>query len=137
MLSFFFTLALELLQRDGGGFLTAIYSITFSCVGLLLFIAYVAGLWMIFNKAGEAGWKAIIPIYNLWVLLEIVGRPGWWIILFFIPIVNVIIWIFVALDLSKSFDKSGWYALGILLLPWLFLVILGLGEAQYYGPANE
>ncbi len=135
MLSSFFGLAFDILQEDGGGFFASIFSLTFSCVGLLLFIAYVAGLWQIFTKAGEAGWKAIIPIYNLWVLLEVVGRPGWWIILFFIPFVNIIVWVLVALDLSKSFDKSGWYALGLIILPWFFVVILGWGEAQYYGPA--
>ena len=125
------------LQDDGGlfGVLYGIFSLTFFCVWLLLAIAAIVGMWKIFEKAGEAGWKAIIPIYNIWVLLEIVGRPGWWIILFFIPIVQIIMWILLALDLAKSFDKGVGYAIGIILLPWLFYILLGFSDAQYYGPA--
>jgi hypothetical protein len=121
--------------QDNGGLLFTIYSIGLSCCSLLLFVVVVAGLWQIFVKADRAGWKAIIPIYNLWVLLEIVGRPGWWIILFFIPFVNIVIWFLVALDLAKSFDHGTGFAIGLFLLPWLFYLILGWGEAQYYGPA--
>ena len=50
---------------------------------------------MIFTKAGEAGWKSIIPIWNILVLLKIVGREWWWIILMLIPIVGIVIWIIV------------------------------------------
>ena len=134
MFSQLFMITLEALQRDGG-LLATIYSFTFSCVSLLIFLAVVAGMWQVFVKAGEAGWKAIIPIYNIWVLLEIIGRPGWWIILFFIPFVNFIIWIIVSLDLAKSFDHGVGFTIGLLILPWLFYIILGWGESQYYGPA--
>ena len=130
-------IAFGILQRDFGDTLFGIYSLLFSCVGLLIFLAVVAGMWQIFTKAGEAGWKAIIPIYNLWVLLEIVGRPGWWIILFFIPLVNIVIWLLVSLDLAKSFDHGTGFGIGLWLLPWLFYVILGWGESQYYGPAAK
>ena len=131
-----FMITLEALQRDGG-FLATIYSLTFSCVSLLIFLAVVGGMWQVFVKAGEAGWKAIIPIYNIWILLQIIGRPGWWIILFFIPIVNIIIWIIVSLDLAKSFDHGVGFAIGLIILPWLFYIILGWGESQYYGPVVE
>lgn len=127
-------IAFEAFQRDGG-FLASIYSLTFSCVSLLIFIAVVAGMWQIFEKGGEAGWKAIIPIYNIWILLKIIGRPEWWIILFFIPFVNFIVWIIVSLDLAKSFDHGVGFAIGLIILPWLFYIILGWGESQYYGPA--
>ena len=134
MLSQRFVITLEVLQRDGG-FLATIYSLTISCVSILIFLAVVAGMWQVFEKAGQPGWKAIIPIYNIWVLLEIIGRPGWWITLFFIPFVNFIIWIIVSLDLAKSFDHGVGFTIGLLSLPWLFYIILGWGESQYYGPA--
>ena len=124
----------ELLQQEGG-LLTTIYSITFSLCGLLTFFVVVAGMWQIFVKAGHAGWKAIIPIYNVWVLLEIIGRPGWWIILFFIPLVNLVIWFLVSVDLAKSFDHGMGMAIGLFLIPWIFFIYLGWGESQYYGPA--
>ena len=54
----------------------------------LIIVAVIAGWWMVFTKAGEAGWKSIIPIWNLLILLKIVGREWWWIILLLIPIVD-------------------------------------------------
>ena len=64
----------------GGGTAAGILVVYF-----IILILVVAGMWKVFTKAGEEGWKAIIPIYNIWTLLKIVGRPGWWIILFIIP----------------------------------------------------
>ena len=64
-----------------------------SFIGSLIYVAIIvlmiAGMWKVFIKAGKPGWGAIIPIYNLIILLQIVGRPLWWIILFLIPIVNL------------------------------------------------
>ena len=41
-------------------------------------------LWRVFEKSGQPGWAAIVPIYNIYVLLEIADKPGWWVILMFI-----------------------------------------------------
>ena len=82
------------------------------------------------------GWAAIIPIYNIYIILKIVGRPGWWLILFFIPIVDIVILLLVSIDLAKSFGKSA--AWGIILLFFLNVIgylILGWGSDQYQGPA--
>lgn len=132
------TLLTANLQDDSGlfGFLATAFGLLCMGAGLIFVGLYIAGLWMIFEKAGQKGWKAIIPIYNFWVLLEIVGRPQWWIILFFIPIVNFIVWIIVYLDLAKSFDKSVWWGIGLIILTWLFILLLGFGDAQYYEPAG-
>ena len=101
-----------------------------------LVVLMLASLWRVFEKAGRQGWEGIIPIYNIYVLLQIVGRPGWWLILFFIPFVNIVIALLVSIDLAKSFDKSA--AWGIILL-FIFnaigYLILGFGEARYKGPA--
>src|SRR5436190_14477279 len=61
-------------------------------------VLYVAELWIVFTKAGRPGWAALIPIYNTYVVIKIAGRPGWWLLLFLIPIVNVVIAIIVAID---------------------------------------
>ena len=95
----------------------------------------IAGLWMVFKKAGRPGWAAIIPFYNYYVMLKIVGRPGWWLILFFIPIVVIVIAIIVLHDLSKSFGKGVGFTIGLVLLSFIFVPILGFGAAQYRGPA--
>ena len=62
----------------------------------------VAGFWKTFEKAGKPGWGAIIPIYNLILLLEIAGKPIWWIILYLIPFVNFIVIILVSIEVAKK-----------------------------------
>jgi hypothetical protein len=103
---------------------------------LALFVLAVVGFWKVFTKAGEAGWKSIIPFYNVYTLLKIVGRPGWWLILFLIPFVNFVIWIIVALDLAKSYGKGTGFAIGLIFLSFIFILILGFGDARYVGPGG-
>ena len=104
---------------------------------LAIYVLVVAGLWKMFVKADEEGWKAIIPIWNTLVWLRIVGRPWWWILLMLIPIVNLIIYIIVDVDTAKSFGKSGLFAVGLIFLPIIFFPILGFGAARYLGPRGE
>jgi Family of unknown function (DUF5684) len=98
-------------------------------------ILMIAACWKIYTKAGQPGWAAIIPIYNLYIWCKIVGRPAWWIILMFIPFVNFIIGIILCIDLAKSFGKGVGFGIGLLLLGIIFFPILGFGSAQYQGPA--
>ncbi len=105
-------------------------------IGALLAIFFIVTVWRIFTKAGQPGWAAIIPFYNYYVMLKVVGRPGWWLLLYLIPIVNIVILIIVCIDLAKVFGKSGGFAAGIILLPFIFLPILAFGDAQYQGPAQ-
>lgn len=129
-------LSMPQFQQDDNGLLALLTSGFTSICGLIFAILIIAGMWRMFVKAGKPGWAAIIPIYNIYVLLQIVGRPGWWLILFFIPFLNIIIALIVSIDLAKSFDKSA--AWGIILL-FIFnaigYLILGFGDASYKGPA--
>jgi hypothetical protein len=109
------------------GFLFTMY-----CAVILLVIA---SMWAVFAKAGQPGWAAIIPIYNLYVLTKIVGRPWWWMLLFLIPLVNVVIAIIMTVDLAKSFGKTAVYAVGLILLGIIFYPMLGFGSSQYTGPS--
>ncbi len=100
---------------------------------LAIIVAAIAAIWKIFVKAGQPGWAAIVPIYNIIVLLKIVGRPAWWLVLMLIPIVSLVVAIVVAIDLAKSFGKSGGFAVALIFLVGYF--ILGFGDAQYQGPS--
>lgn len=102
---------------------------------LVLFVIMIAAMWRIFTKAGEEGWKAIIPIYNIVVLLKIVGRPWWWLLLMLIPLVNIVVSIVVMNDLSKSFGHGVGFTLGLIFLSFIFYLILAFGSSQYQGPA--
>lgn len=98
---------------------------------LIFFILSVAGLWKMFEKAGEAGWKAIIPIYNLYIITKIINKPWYWVILMIIPYIGVIWSVWSSNLLAKSFGKDIWYTLGIIFLPFIFYPILGFGDAEY------
>ena len=100
---------------------------------LVIWVFIIACYWKIFTKAGQPGWAAIIPFYNVYVLLQIVGRPGWWLILFLIPCVNLIVGIMVNLDLSRVFGKGTGFAIGLILLPIVFYPVLAFGDAEYTG----
>ncbi len=77
------------------------------------------------------GLPAIVPIYNMVVLLKIVGRPIWWIILLLIPFVSFIIWIVLCFDVAKRFGKGAGMAIGLAILPFIFFPILAWGDAKY------
>lgn len=96
----------------------------------ILFIT-IAALWRIFVKAGQTGWAAIVPIYNIIVLLQIVRKPLWWIVLCFVPIVNIIAFIIIYDALAKSFGKGTGFTVGLIFLGFIFLPILAFGDAQY------
>ena len=100
---------------------------------LAVLIAIIAGFWRVFEKAGKPGWAAIIPIYNVIVLLEIAGKPLWWIILFFIPLANLIAAILVGIAVAHNFGKGDGFGIGLGLLGFIFYPILGFGSATYQG----
>jgi hypothetical protein len=106
-------------------------------VWLAVVILIIASWWKIFTKAGKPGWAAIIPIYNMIVILEIVGKPVWWIILFLIPFVNFFVIIYVMHLLSKSFGKDIGMTLLLVLVGFVGFPILAFGDAKYQGPAGE
>ena len=100
-------------------------------LAVLIGVVMIAAMWKVFTKAGKPGWASIIPIYNMIVLLDIAGKPVWWIILFFIPIVNLIFAILTYVALAEKFGKGGGFAMGLVFLGVIFFPILGFGGAQY------
>ena len=106
----------------------------------VLTIISLYGLFLLFRKAGKQGWEAIIPFYREYVLTQLVGRPTWWIILLFIPIVNVFIFYSLYLDFLKAFGKRRfWETVVAVLLPFIFLPMWGKDPAvKYLGqPTSE
>jgi hypothetical protein len=98
---------------------------------LALFALIIASLWIIFTKAGQPGWASLIPFYNLYVMLQIVGKPAWWLLLFLIPVFNIIPSILLYFDLARAFGKGTGFALGLIFLPMIFLPILAFSDAAY------
>jgi hypothetical protein len=107
---------------------------TLTLIYLVVGIIMLAAMWVIYTKAGKPGWAAIIPIYNIYVLLQIIGRPGWWIILYFVPIVNIIVGITVYLELAKVFGKDTGFGCLMIIFPYIFFPVLAFTDAKYEGP---
>ena len=112
---------------------------SFLWIIILFSVFMIVCQWIIYQKAGKPGWAAIIPIYNTLVLLEIIRKPWWWLLLMFVPIVNIVFWIWSINLLAKSFGKSEGFTIGLILLPIIFYPILAFdNSAQYiYGNTNE
>jgi ABC-type transport system involved in cytochrome c biogenesis permease component len=68
-----------------------------------------------------------------YVLLKVAGKPGWWVLLFFIPIVNLVIAIIAMIGVAQNFGKGGGFVVGLILLPIIFYPVLAFGSAQYRG----
>lgn len=120
-------------QDDGSGAILGGTLVYLCCVGILLLLI-VASFWKIFVKAGQPGWAAIIPIYNNYIMQQIVGREVWWLIFLFIPGLQIVWSIVIGLDLAKSFGKETLWGVGLILLPFIFYPLLAFGDAQYQGP---
>ena len=100
-------------------------------IPITIVILFIASYWVIYTKAGEAGWKCLIPIYNLIVLLKIINKPIWWIILILIPLVNIAILIMINISLAKAFGKGTGFGIGLTLLAIIFAPMLAFGDAEY------
>lgn len=96
-----------------------------SLTGWILFILIVQvihflGTWKLYQKAGRKAWEALVPVYNAIVLMQIINRPKWYVILLFIPIVNLLMFPVVWVETIRSFGKNKTSH------TWLVLLTLGL-----------
>lgn len=107
-------------------------------VWVVAVLVSVVAMWKIFEKADEAGWKSLIPFYNLYTFMRISGRNGWWFLGLFVPLLNIFIAIRFALDLAKHFGKSTTFAIfGILIFSFIGHLMLGFGDAKFVGTKHE
>lgn len=125
--------AQTLAQSDSGSAGIGIY------VGLSLVLAviYLVAMWKIFTKMGQPGWVGIIPILNAYGIYKLAGREWWWVILLFIPCINLIALWFLAADTAKLFGKEFGWAILLFLLPGIGHIVLAFGDSQYVGPNEQ
>jgi hypothetical protein len=106
-------------------------------VAVAITVMEIVALWLVFTKAGEPGWAAIIPIYNVLIVIKVAGKPWWWIFLALIPIVNLVFYILVLDGVSKNFGKTSAFTVGLFFLRFIFLPILGFGKSVYSGDKSQ
>lgn len=110
-------------------------------LGILWWVLTIVAHWKLFEKAGEPGWKAIIPIYNTVILFKIIGLNPWLVLVYLaagVPFIGgiavIAMNIIVAIKTSQAYGQESAFAIGLFLLPDIFKMILGFGSAQYVGP---
>lgn len=128
-------------------------------VSIVMYVLMVVAYWNIFKKAGEPGWKSIIPVYNSYILFKI----SWSTVIFWITLVigfvtgilvnmdNTVATVIVSLlsivtlvisvmqcyKLSKAFGHGVGFTLGLIFFSPIFMLILAFGSSQYVGKSNN
>ena len=108
-----------------------VVSPAYAVVSIALWLLQIVAWWKIFEKAGEKGWKSLIPIYNVCVLFKIAGREMWQVLLLLIPIVNIVIDFMVSIDVAHKFGKSTLFGVLSVFFGPICYAILGFGDAKY------
>ena len=129
-------IATLLLDNDRAGEAAALaFSGIFMMIALAIAVICIIGMWKVFEKAGQPGWACLIPIYNLYILLKVAGRPGWWLLLFLIPLLNLVFLLLVSIDIAKSFGQGALFGVVLIfLLGGIGYIVLGFGNYRYIGP---
>ena len=70
---------------------------------LVVQVIHFLGTWKLYVKAGRKAWEAAVPVYNGIVLMQIINRPKWWVILLFIPIVNLLMFPVIWIETIRTF----------------------------------
>ncbi|WOD42722.1 signal peptidase I [Hwangdonia lutea] len=91
---------------------------------LIIQVIHGLGTWKLYIKAGRQAWEAFVPVYNGVILMKIINRPWWWVILLFLPIVNLIMLMVVWVETARSFGKNTYLD--------TFLAIVTLGFYNFY-----
>ncbi|MFB6072990.1 MAG: DUF5684 domain-containing protein [Halobacterium sp.] len=94
-------------------------------------LATAAGYWRTFEKAGEPGWAALVPFYNLWVLCRIGHCARFWFWLSFVPVLNAVALARIAVGVADQFGRGVPFGLALLVVPWLAWPILGFAGFEY------
>ena len=101
---------------------------------ILMLVFYIIVMWIIFEKAKKPGWAAIIPFYNVIVMLDIAGLDWWHIlILIFVPFAAIAYMIIIPYRVSKRFGKSTIFSVLSIFFSIITYAIIAFGDAKYKG----
>ena len=124
-------------SSNGADAIVGIVFLGFFVVWLALVIFMIVASWKVFTKAGEAGWKSLIPIYNVFVLTKIAGLEWYWALLSFVPVFQLIPIFLIHQGVAKNFGFGNGFAFGLTFLAPIFYPILALGSAEYMGGDDD
>lgn len=108
----------------------------FAVIGLACLALFIIGEWKVFKKAGYEGWISLVPFYNTYTLSKIVWGNGWLFLLCLIPLGGTIFQIATLAKLAKVFNKGTGFSVGMVFLPVIFMLILGMSSTSSYSGPN-
>ncbi|MBP0972647.1 MAG: hypothetical protein J5851_01935 [Oscillospiraceae bacterium] len=108
-----------------------------SVISLACSIIAIVAWWFLNVKAGEQGWAAIIPFYNVWVQFRIVYGSGLKCLLLLVPILNIVVYIMFSIRLAKVYGQGIGIGIVCLLFPTVGYCILAFGPGTYRGPVDS
>ena len=110
----------------------------YNILAILYIIGPVVGLWFIFDKAGQARWKALVPVYNIVVWIQVCRKNWKWYIYFLIPAINIFTYLMLVVETAKVFDRHNfWEQTFAVIFPFIYLPFLGLSKLQYQDPSGK
>lgn len=109
------------------------FSPAYSVISFIVCIILIVANWKIFTKAGKPGWAILVPIYNIIVMVQIIDKPLWWVVMLFIPIVNVVFGIMIIYNLCLKFGQPGWHVIPAILIGFIYYPYLAFSKASYQG----
>ena len=118
-------------NATGAGLFAGFFGFFFILCIIAWVVLTIVAEWKIFKKAGKDGWKALIPVYNAYTLLQILNMEPMLCFLTLIPGANFMLGIVMSVKLAKSFGKGTGFAIGLILLEPIFEMILAFGDAKY------
>ena len=105
-------------------------------IELVIAVYIIFITWRVFEKAGRKGWESIIPFYNIYVAFTIAGLEWWYLILMFVPCVNIYVAVHLSIELAHRFNKSTAFGFGLLFLNPIFMSILAFEKDTVYTPVD-
>lgn len=108
----------------------------FAVIGLACLALFIIGEWKVFKKAGYEGWISLVPFYNTYTLSKIIWGNGWLFLLCLIPLGGTIFQIATLAKLAKVFNKGTGFSVGMVFLPVIFMLILGMSSTSSYSGPN-
>ena len=105
-------------------------------IQLVIAVYIIFITWRVFEKAGRKGWECIIPFYNIYVAFTIAGLEWWYLILMFVPFVNIYVAVHLSIELAHRFNKSTAFGFGLLFLNPIFMSILAFEKDTVYTPVD-
>jgi len=102
-------------------------------ITIICALILIVALWKVFVKAGRPGWAALIPIYDVYIMIKIAGLEWWYLLLLLVPLVNIYAIFKIYIEFAHKFGKSTGFGILSVFFSGICFLILAFGSAKYKG----